>query len=88
MWATFLLGMTAPIVTRVLATLGLGIVSFTGLTAVLNLAFSTIQDNLNSMPGEVAQLIFLSGVPQGIAIIMSALSARIGFMQLKRIQLL
>lgn len=88
MLATMLLAITAPIVTRILITLGLGIVSFTGLTAVLNLVFNTLQSNLNSMPVAVGQLLFISGVPQGIAIVLSALAARIGFMTLKKIQLL
>lgn len=88
MWANLILAITGPVVTRVLTTLGLGIVSFVGLTSVLNLVFNTLQSNFNSMPVAAGQLLFISGVPQGIAIVLSALAARIGFMQLKKIQLL
>lgn len=86
MWATFLLGITSPIVTRVLTTLGIGIVSFTGLSAVLTLVSNTIQADFNSLPADVVAIVFLSGLPQGMAIILSALSARIGMMQLSKIQ--
>lgn len=44
--------------------------------------------NFNGLPVLAVQIIFLSGLPQGMGIILSALSARIALMQLKKIQLL
>lgn len=88
MLATLLLDLTAPIVIRILTTLGLGIVSFTGFSSVLSLVKTQMQTSFNGLPADVAQLLFLSGLPQGMAIILSALAARITLMQLKKIQLL
>lgn len=81
-----LMGLVGPLVARVLLTLGVGIVTITGLTAVLGLVSSTIQSSFNSLPGDVVQLLFLSGLPQGMAIVLSALAARITMMQLSKIQ--
>lgn len=81
-----LLGLTGPIVARVLLTLGVGIVTITGLTAMLAFAVTSIQSSFNGLPVDVLQLIFLSGLPQGMAIILSALAARISMMSLSKIQ--
>lgn len=88
MWATLLLGITGPIVVRVLTTLGLGVVTYTGFSAVLSIVHSQIQGSFNGLPADMAALVFLSGLPQGMAIILSALGARIAFLQVKKIQLL
>ncbi|MDP2805580.1 MAG: DUF2523 domain-containing protein [Gallionellaceae bacterium] len=86
MWATLLLSLTGPIVIRVLSTLGLGVVSYVGLNSVVTLAYNQIQANFSSLPPELGQFLFLSGLPQGMGIILSALVARIAMMQLSKIQ--
>jgi len=88
MWATLLLSLTGPIVVRVLTTLGLGVVSYTGYAVLLTTVTQSIQANFAGMPPEIIGFLFLSGLPQGMGIILSALSARIALMQLKRIQAL
>lgn len=88
MWAQLLLYCTGPIVIRVLTTLGLGVVSFVGFDSALNYIQSLIQSNFNALPADVAGFVFLSGIPTGMAMILSALFARIALMQLKKIQLL
>lgn len=86
MWATLLLAITGPIVIRVLTTLGLGVVTYTGLNAVVTMAYNSIQASLSGLPADIATFAFLSGLPQGMAIIMSALVARIALMQVQKIQ--
>ena len=88
MWAALLLSLTAPIVVRVLTTLGLGVVTYTGFTAVLDTVYIRIQQSFAGLPADTAQLVFMSGLPTGISIILSALAARIALIQLKKIQLL
>jgi uncharacterized protein YhhL (DUF1145 family) len=88
MWASLFMGLTGPIVARILLTLGMGIVSFVGFTAVINLTFNTLQNSFNSVPAAAGQLIFLAGIPQAIAILLSALAARVTLMQMKKIQIL
>lgn len=82
----FLMGLIGPLATRVLLTLGLGVVSVTGLTAVLALVQQQIQNSFNGLPLDVASFIFMSGLPQSMAIILSALAARLSMMQLSKIQ--
>lgn len=86
MWANFLLAMTAPIVIRVLATLGLGFVTYTGLDAVVQLAYQMIQTSFNGLPLDIAALVYMSGLPSGMSIILSAVASRILMMQLTKIQ--
>jgi hypothetical protein len=86
MWWNFLLGITGPIVVRVLATLGIGIVTYTGLTAIVQTVYQQIQLSFNSLPSDIAALVFLSGLPQGISIMLSALAARIAMTQVSKIQ--
>lgn len=88
MWATLLLSLTGSIVVRVPSTLGLGIVTYTGFTAVLDLVYRRIASSFAALPADMAQLVFLSGLPTGISIILSALAARLALVQLKKIQAL
>lgn len=81
-----LLGLTGPIVTRVLATLGVGIFTITGLNACLTLVFNSCQSSFNGLPADIAGLLFLSGLPQALAIILSAAAARISMVSLSKIQ--
>ena len=81
-----LLALTGPIVARVLLTLGVGIVTITGLTALLGGIVANIQASFNGLPTDIMQLVFLSGVPQGMAIILSALAARLTMMSMSKIQ--
>lgn len=88
-WTTFLLAITGPIVIRVLATLGFGIVTYTGVSAVIATAANMIQGSLNGLGGDAASLLFMSGIPQGIALILSAVAARASmqvFSKLQRVQ--
>lgn len=86
MWGQLLVAVTAPVVTRVLATLGIGIVSYTGFTALLAQANTQIQNSFNGLPADISGLLFLSGVPQAMALILSALAARVAMSQLSKIQ--
>ena len=86
MWANFLIWIAGPIAIRVLTTLGLGVVSFTGFTAVLAFAYNSMQASFSGLPADAMSLLFLSGMPQGMAIILSALSARIALAQVSKIQ--
>lgn len=88
MWANLLLSLTAPIVVRVLSTLGLGVVTYTGFTSVLSMVYGRIATSFSGLPVDISQLIFLSGLPSGISIVLSALAARLALVQLKKIQAL
>ncbi len=82
-----LLDLTGSVVARAMITLGLGVVTITGLDAVLSLVVNQMQASFSGLPAAVASIVFMSGLPQGLAVILSALSARIGLMQLSKIQI-
>ncbi len=88
MWAALFMALTGPIVVRTLITLGLGVVTYTGFASVLSLVYSSIQSSFTGLPADAAAIVFMSGLPQGMSIILSALSARIALIQMKKIQLL
>ena len=85
-WDAFLLALTGPLVKRVLLTLGLGVVTYEGFQAALDLVASNIGTNLNSLPADALQLLQLSGLVESVSIILSAISVRIGVSQLSKIQ--
>lgn len=87
MWASLIMNLVGPVVVRALISLGFGVVSFTGFTALLTLIRNQIQTNLNGLPADAVSILFLAGVPQAIGIILSALVARVALAQTKKIQL-
>lgn len=86
MWARLLLSLAGPLAIRVLAALGLGIVTFVGFDSALTLAFTTIQGQFAAVPADMMGLLYMSGLPTGMAMILSALFARIAIMQVSKIQ--
>lgn len=60
--AAFLVAMVGPMLTRLLAALGVSLVTMAGLTAAATLLKSTLISNLSSLPGDALQLAGLFGV--------------------------
>jgi len=75
---TFLMGAAGPIVLRALTMLGIGTVTFTGVTAALDGLISMAQSNWSSVPADVLQLAGLAGIPECLGIIAGAFVARTG----------
>lgn len=88
MWAQLLLYVASPVAIRVLATLGLGVVTYAGFDAALNLIFSEIQTQFSALPADISGFVFMSGIPTAMSMILSALFARIALVQISKIQLL
>jgi hypothetical protein len=83
-----LLALASPIAIQVLATLGLGVVTYTGFSAILTMVHTSISSSFSGLAPDMYNLVLLSGIPTGMGIMLSAISARIGLMQVKKIQLL
>ena len=75
-WVTFLIGMVGPMVLRVLATLGMSVVTFTGVTAIVGTLVSQAQASWAGLPSAVLGLGSLAGLPQALGIICGAFAAR------------
>lgn len=76
--AAFLMGIAGPLVLRVLTILGIGTLTFTGVTAGLQGLIDMAVTNWASLPSDILALCSLAGIPQAIGIITGAMSGRVG----------
>lgn len=63
------------VVSKVMKAIGLGFVTYIGITVALDQAETFIFDKFNNIGGELYQVLSLAGVGQGIAILFSCFSA-------------
>lgn len=75
-WATWLLAMVGPVAFRVLAVLGLGIVTFTGVTELVRTLVTQAQNQWAGLPANVLGLATLAGMPEALGIVFGAIVAR------------
>lgn len=75
---TFLLAAVGPLVLRVIAALGMSIVTFTGVDLALKGAIEIAQANWSGMAPAVLGLAGVAGVPQCLGLIAGAMTARVG----------
>lgn len=76
--AALLMGLVGPMVLRALTTLGLGLITFTGVAAALDGLIQQAVSNYQSIPADILGLAGLAGVPQAVGIICGAMVARVG----------
>jgi len=76
--AALLMGLVGPMLLRALTTLGIGLVTFTGVAASLDGLISQAVQNYQSIPADILGLAGLAGVPQAVGIICGAMVARVG----------
>lgn len=84
-FGAFLLGMVTPIVRRVLVALGLGMVTYGGLTLIADQVIAAVKSNYEAMAGAPLQILNMLGAGQAIGIILSAIVARAAFAAVGRI---
>ena len=75
---TMLMGLAGPLVLRVFTVLGLGTLTFTGVTLALQGLIDMAVNNYASVPSDVLGLAGVAGIPQCIGIICGAMVARVG----------
>lgn len=75
---TFLMGAIGPMVLRALTMLGIGTLTFTGVTVALNGLITMAQTNWASVPSDVLALGSIAGIPECLGIIAGAFVARTG----------
>lgn len=81
-FGVYLASVSAPIAKRVLAGLGIGVVSYVGLGAVFSQVQNSIISNWGAVPISAAQFLSLAGVPDAIGIVLGAVAARFSMLQL------
>lgn len=76
--ATLLMGLAGPLVLRALVVLGVGTMTFTGVTESLQSLIDMATNNWSSLPSDLLALASIAGIPQCLGIIAGAYVARVG----------
>lgn len=76
--SAWLLSIAGPFVLKALTALGIGTMTFTGVTEALSGLLSIAQSNWSALPANVLTLASLAGIPQGLGIIAGAYTSRVG----------
>lgn len=84
---TFLASIAWPIVSRVLASMGLGVISYVGLKAALDQAIQVAQASMGGLVPEVAAIISIGGGVTALSILSGGLVASIALVSLQKIGL-
>ena len=76
--AAWLVGLAGPMVIKALMALGIGTITFTGVTEALQGLITMTTSNWASVPSDVLMLASVAGIPQAIGIITGAFTTRVG----------
>lgn len=77
---TFFAMAAAGIVARVFAAIGLGVVSYVGVSYMVNQAIAMLHGQVGGLPSDIAQLLGLAGFDQYLSLVVSARFGVISFM--------
>ena len=83
-WAAWLMSLAAPLAGRVLLSIGLGTVTFVGLSAAVSGLLSAAKASAQGLLPEVAQILALAGVFQALSIIAGGVVTSLALISLKR----
>lgn len=83
-FGTFLLAMVQPLVARVLVSLGLSLVTFTGMSMVIDTLTSRAVSAWGGLPASILQLAGLAGIGEALSIITGAVATKILIWQLSK----
>jgi hypothetical protein len=75
--ATFLLSIAGPLALRVIAALGMGVVTYTGVDTALNGLIQQAQSSWQGLSADVLGLAAVAGIPGALGIIAGAMTARV-----------
>lgn len=82
---TFLGAAVAPLAKRVLTALGMGYISYTILTTIIDQAIMYAKDQYLGLPSAVLGLAGLAGIGECMGIITAAITFRIGFIAQRKV---
>jgi hypothetical protein len=75
--AAWLLSLAGPMLIQALIGLGVGVVTVTGLSLAVNQAVTWMTTSVASLPSDMANVLALAGVFQGLSWIVGAITARV-----------
>lgn len=82
---TFLAAAVWPLAKKVLASLGIGFLTYEGLTAIGSQVQSAVIVNWGAIGGATIQILSLAGVTTAVGILLSAISAKAALVAIGRI---
>lgn len=88
-WAAFLMALVSPIARRVLTSLGLGVITYTGVDLAVGGVLSQAKAAwAGGLAGNAAQLVAMAGVNTALGIIAGGIVARVTMIAFKRMAIL
>lgn len=81
----FLAASVVPLAKKLLIGLGIGWVTYTGLTALLEQVQAQVTGNLGMLGGSAMQILTMAGFPDFIGIVLGGVTARVSFMMIERL---
>ena len=84
-WSTWLINLAWPLVSRVLASLGFGYVSYQGIQATFDAAIQHIQSSFAGLPAEMFQMIAYAGVFDFLSISSGGIFAGLAWTYVKKL---
>lgn len=75
-WSLWLLGLAKPLLSRVLAALGMGILTIAGWEATIGALDTLVTNSLGGLPSAIAALCGIAGIDRAFGIILGAIAAR------------
>lgn len=75
--AAWLIAMVGPLVVRILAVLGISLVTYQGFDLVMTEFINLVSSSFGALPASILQLVRLTGIVEGMHIIGSAIATKL-----------
>jgi Protein of unknown function (DUF2523) len=75
---SMLMGLAGPLALRILTVLGLGTLTFTGVTNALQSLIDIATSNYAGLSADALALCGIAGIPQALGLVCGALTTRVG----------
>lgn len=76
-WATWLLGLVQPLIVQALIALGVGVLTVGGIDLAINTALSWLTGAVGGLSADMANILAMGGIFQGIGYIGGGITARV-----------
>jgi hypothetical protein len=76
-WATWLLGLVQPLIVQALVALGVGVLTVSGFDLAINAALGWLTSSVGGLPSDMANVMAMGGIFQGMGYIGGGISARV-----------
>jgi hypothetical protein len=86
--AALVVALTGPVVRLVLINLGIGLITFAGVTAAVNTLIENARSSYSNLPADMMQIVSLAGFGDALGIIAAAILIRLSLQFMPRIGVL